>query len=207
MKTLAILSQKGGTGKTTLAINLSVVAARELDCPVTLIDLDPQASAASWSDSREETLPAVISAQANRLSQHIAAAKASGTRLVLIDTAPHSESAALAAARAADLVLIPCRPAILDLRAIRHTIDLINLAGVPGIVILNAIPPRGTLAEEAAEAIAGYGIPVAPIRLTHRTAYINSLTVGKSINEFEPKGKGAAELLRLLEWLQTIVDL
>lgn len=207
MKTLAILSQKGGTGKTTLAINLSVVAARELGCPVTLIDLDPQASAASWSDSREDTFPAVISAQANRLPRHIAAAKESGARLVLIDTAPHSESAALAAARAADLVLIPCRPAILDLRAIRHTIDLINLAGVPGIVILNAIPPRGTLAEEAAEAIAGYGIPVAPIRLTHRAAYINSLTVGKSINEFEPKGKGAGELHRLLEWLQTIVEL
>ena len=77
MKTLAILSQKGGTGKTTLAINLSVAAARELDCPVTLIDLDPQASAASWSDSREDTSPAVISAQANRLPQLIAAAKAS----------------------------------------------------------------------------------------------------------------------------------
>jgi chromosome partitioning protein len=207
MKTLAILSQKGGTGKTTLAINLSVGAARTLDCAVTLIDLDPQASAASWSDSRERTPPTVISAQANRLAHHILEASQAGVRLAIIDTAPHSESAALAAARAADLVLIPCRPAILDLRAISHTIDLIRLAGVPGVVVLNAVPPRGTLADEAAEAIAGYGVPVSPIRLAHRSAYINSLTVGKSINEFEPKGKGAGEILRLLEWLQNILEI
>ena len=206
MKTIAILSQKGGTGKTTLAINLSVTAEIVTRGPVTLIDLDPQASAANWSDSREEATPSVISAQANRLPHCLEEVKKAGTRLVIIDTAPHSESAALAAARAADLVLIPCRPAILDLRAISNTIDLVKLAGTKAAVILNSVPPRGPLANEAAEAVAGYGVPLVPVRITQRSAFIHSLTMGKSVQEFEPKGKGAHEIIRLYDWIQTIVD-
>src|SRR5215212_1378238 len=115
MKTITILSQKGGAGKTTIALHLAVAA--ELDGQQTaIIDLDPQASATSWGDSRAAETPAVVSAQASRLTQVLEAARKAGATLAIIDTAPHSESAALAAARAADLILIPCRPAILDLR-------------------------------------------------------------------------------------------
>ena len=207
MKIIAILSQKGGTGKTTLAINLGVTAAKSLSCAVTLIDLDPQASAASWSDGRAAAFPVVISAQTHQLTHCLEEARRTGTRLVLIDTAPHSENTALAAARAADLVLIPCRPAILDLRAIGHTIDLVKLAGTPGMVVLNAIPPCGTLADEAAEAVAGYGVPLAAVRLTHRSAFIHSLTLGKSIQEYEPHGKGANEIQCLFDWIQSFADI
>lgn len=207
MKIIAILSQKGGAGKTTLAINLAVAAVKSLSCEVTLIDLDPQASAASWNEGREPAGPVVISAQANRLAHCLEDARRTGARLVLIDTAPHSESTALAAARAADLVLIPCRPAILDLRAIAHTIDLVKQAGTPVAVVLNAIPPRGTLADEAAEAVAGYGVPLAPVRLTHRSAFIHSLTLGKAIQEYEPRGKGANEIQHLFDWIQSFTDI
>ena len=206
MNILSILSQKGGTGKTTLAINLAVTAARHFDGRVTLIDLDPQASAANWRDSRAEPAPEVVSAQANRLPHHLEEARQSGSRWALIDTAPHSESAALAAARAADLVLIPCRPAILDLRAIGNTIELIRLANTPGAVVLNAVPARGSLADEAAEAVAGYEVPLAPVRLTQRSAFMHSLTVGKGIQEYEPRGKGAQELQQLFEWVRATVD-
>jgi chromosome partitioning protein len=207
MKILSILSQKGGTGKTTLAINLAVTAARLFDGRVTLIDLDPQASAANWRDSRAEPSPDVVSAQANRLSHHLEAARQSGCRLVLVDTAPHSESTALAAARAADLVLIPCRPAILDLRAISNTIELIRLANTPGAVVLNAVPARGCLADEAAEAVAGYEVPLAPMRLTQRSAFMHSLTAGQGIQEYEPRGKGAREMQELFEWVCAAIDM
>src|SRR5580693_4718844 len=130
MKTIAIISQKGGAGKTTLAIHLAV-AAEMAHKSAAVIDLDPQASATSWKDLREGETPVVASAQVTRLVQVLEAAAKHGADIAIIDTAPHSESAALAAARAADLILIPCRPAILDLRAIHLTIDLSKLADKP----------------------------------------------------------------------------
>lgn len=205
MKTIAILSQKGGAGKTTLAINLAVMAEQSLNGGVTLIDLDPQASAAHWREGRTAPSPSVIAAQAEQLSPLLDHARQTGMRLVILDTAPHSESAALAAACAADLVLIPCRPAILDLRAIGQTIALVKQAGTQGAVVLNAVAPRGTLADEAAEAIAGYGVTLAPVRLTHRSAFIHALTCGEAIQEFEPRGKGASEIERLFGWIKTFV--
>jgi len=206
MKTVAIISQKGGAGKTTLALHLAVAA--ELDGrPTAIIDLDPQASASGWKDIRNGETPAVVSAQAARLSKVLEAAASHGAALAIIDTAPHSESAAIAAARAADLILIPCRPAILDLRAIGTTADLAKLAGKPVCIILNAVPPRGTLADEATTAVQAYGIPVAPLRITHRAAYVHALTIGQTAQEYEPSGKAALEISQLYRWTCTQVDL
>ena len=108
MKTIAIISQKGGAGKTTLALHFAV-GAGERNQSVAIIDLDPQASAAGWKDLRTDERPAVVSTQPARLAQVLATALNHGVELAIIDTAPHSESAALSAARAADFILIPCR--------------------------------------------------------------------------------------------------
>lgn len=199
MKTIAILSQKGGAGKTTIAINLAV-AANSGRRQSAIIDLDPQASATSWHDSRSSDTPPVISAQASRLEQVLEAANKAGANLVIIDTAPHSESSSLAAARAANLVLIPCRPAILDLRAITNTIDLARLADTPAFVILNSVPPRGSLADEASDAIASFDVEVAPVRVGQRAAFVHSITSGQSVQEYEPHGKAAKELTNLYKW-------
>jgi chromosome partitioning protein len=200
MRTIAILSQKGGAGKTTLAVHLAV-AAGQSGHAAAIIDLDPQASAAGWQDSRASETPAVISIQAARLPQALETARKAGAAVVFIDTAPHSESAALAAARAADHILIPCRPAILDLRAIRHTIDLAHIAHTPVTVVLNAVPPRGRLSEDAAEAVAGYGVAIAPVHLGQRAAYMYALARGQAAQEYEPGGKAAAEATKLYAWI------
>jgi chromosome partitioning protein len=200
MKTVAILSQKGGTGKTTLALHLAVEAERSGAATV-IVDLDPQASASSWSDLRQQETPAVISAQAARLAQVLTTVEAHGAALALIDTAPHAESTALAAARAADLILIPCRPAILDLKAIGITIDLVRIAKTPAVVVLNAVPPRGSLAREAGEAVEGYGIPLSPVSLGHRSAFVHALTAGATAQEYEPRGKAAEEVTKLYTWI------
>ena len=200
MKIVAVISQKGGTGKTTLSVHLAVAAERSGKSAV-VIDLDPQASAASWKDQRHNDTPAVVSAQSARLNEVLDTAAAHGAALTIIDTAPHSESAALSAARAADLVLIPCRPAILDLRAIGTSIDLAKLADKSPQIVFNAVPPRGRLADEAAEAVAIYGAPVSPLRLCHRAAFMHSLTAGQTAQEYDPTGKAAAEVSQLYMWM------
>jgi chromosome partitioning protein len=199
MKTLAIISQKGGAGKTTIALHLAVAATQD-GKSVAIVDLDPQSSAASWGDSREGDNPAVVSAQSNRLDKVLAAAKNAGADMAIIDTAPHSESSALSAARAADYILVPCRPAILDIRAISHSIDLVKLAGKTASVILNTVPPRGSLAEEAVAAVATYGISVCPVYIGQRAAFFHSLTGGLVAQEYEPQGKAAEEIKKLYKW-------
>jgi chromosome partitioning protein len=206
MKVISVLSQKGGSGKTTITLHLAVAALLRKK-QVAIIDLDPQASAAQWADSREAEEPAVVSAQAARLEKVLSAAEEAGANLCLIDTAPHSESSALGAARAADLVVIPCRPAILDLRAISSTVELVNMAKVKGVVVLNAAPPRGTLASEAQKVIEGMGIEVVPHQVTQRAVFTHSLTDGKTALEYEPKGKGAQEIKLVYKYICRIAEL
>lgn len=205
MKTVAILSQKGGTGKTTLALHLAVVAQQAGHVAV-VIDLDPQASAAGWKDSRQNETPIVISVPAARLSQALQAAMNGGADLVVLDTAPHSSEVALAAAEAADLVLIPCRPGILDLRAIGTTARVVKLAGKPAYVVLNTVPPRASnVLADARAAVAVHGLNVAPVALQQRAAYAHSLTAGQTAQEYERQGKAAEEIAALYAWLRRVI--
>jgi chromosome partitioning protein len=148
----------------------------------------------------EKTNPPWFHHSPARLSQVLMATSKAGAALAIIDTAPHSEHAALAAARSADLILIPCRPAILDLRAIDSTIDLAKLAGKPVAVVPNSVPPRGSLGQDADHAIEVYGVDVCPIRIAQRAVFVHALTEGLTAQEYEPDGKGASEIRRLYKW-------
>lgn len=201
MKTVAIISQKGGAGKTTLALHIAA-AAEAARKPAVIIDLDPQASAAGWGDTREKGKPVVVALPYVRLTAGLQAARDGGAKLAVIDTAPHSEGAAMAAAKAADLVLIPCRPGILDLRAIGTTAELVKMAGKPAFVVLNAMPPRASqVLHDAREAVAVHGIGIAPVALQQRAAYGHALIVGQTAPEYEPGGKAADEIATLRKWL------
>ncbi len=192
MKTIAIISQKGGAGKTTLALHLataSVLAGHN----TAIIDLDPQASAANWADRRDADLPVVISAHASRLAHEKKRVEDMDGDILVIDTAPHSDSAALEAAKLADLVLVPCRPAILDIEAITNTLDLVKTTGTPIVVVMNAVAPQGGEAVEAAEAIAALDVEVSSVQLRQRVAFSRALITGQTVQEFEPGGKAAQE--------------
>jgi chromosome partitioning protein len=203
MKTIAIQSQKGGSGKTTTAVNLAVAAEQAGQRDV-VIDLDPQASAAGWKDTRPGDTPVVVSVAPARLALALEAAKDGGADLALIDTAPHAESAALAAAKAADLILIPCRPGILDLRAIGTTADVAKIAGKPAFVVLNAMPPGASrLLADARAAVAVHGLDVAPVVMEQRAAFGHALTAGQTAQEYEPNGRAAEEIAELYGWLRT----
>ena len=200
MNTIAIVSQKGGSGKTTLALHLAVASAAQ-GRNTAVIDLDPQASSANWSDRRTAEVPVVLSAHASRLHHEIRRVREIGGEMLFLDTAPHSDSAALEAARAADLVLVPCRPAILDLEAITNTLSFIRTTSTPTLVVLNAIASTGQDALLAAEALSAHDVETCPVRLGRRVAFARALLSGQSAQEYEPFGKAALEVKRLHDFI------
>ncbi len=199
MKVVAVIAQKGGAGKTTLSLNLAIVA--ELDGKSTaIIDIDPQASSAKWGDYRDKDAPVITSAQSARLPHVLKAAKEAGAKLVFIDTAPHAEKAALDAAKIADFVLIPSKAALLDIFAIEASVDIVRLAKAKAAIILNAVPPRGKLEVEARMALENYSLNVAPIVIHYRAAFYNAAIAGLGVVEYEPSGKAADEINELYRY-------
>lgn len=200
MKIISILSQKGGVGKTTVALNLSVAASLNRKTSV-VVDIDPQASITQWGDSRNKESPTVISVQASRLSQTLKKCLDNKIDLVFIDTAPHAEQSALSAARHADLVIIPCRPSIIDIRAIQSTIDICKIAEVKYFIVLNQVLSRSNLTQDALNALNDLKIPTAPINIGQRISYINSVIQGQGVMEFDPKGKSFEEVNGLYKFV------
>jgi len=207
MLTIAFISQKGGVGKTTLAIHLAT-AFQTSGRETLVIDLDPQTSAAEWKDARAEERPYVMAVPSSRLKKTLELAKEHEAEVVILDTAPHSEGTALEAARAADLILVPCQPSIMDLRAMRKTADLINHLKKPIYAVLNEVAPQGTVADEAGRAItAQFGIAVCPVRLGQRVAFNRCLLTGQTAQEYDPGGRAAQEIATLLTWVSAQVSL
>ena len=156
MPTIAIISQKGGAGKTTLALHLAA-AAEDAGHTALVIDLDPQATASQWAAWRKDAPPVVIDSAPPRLAAKIEQATAQGATFIVIDTPPHADSAASAAVEAADLVLIPCRPSAFDLAAIKTTASLVKMRGKPAFVIFTAGNPTAPrLDEGGTQAVVGY---------------------------------------------------
>jgi chromosome partitioning protein len=206
MKIVAIISQKGGAGKTTLAVHLATAAAAA-GHTTAIIDLDPQATAASWGDRRTAAAPEVISGQAARLPALINSARQNGADFLVLDTAPNADQVVSLAARAADLVLIPCRAAAFDLEAIETTLMLAKAALKPAYVVLNAVPPRSSIGKEAAQGLAARDVQVAPHQLTHRAAFAHGVIDGRTAQEFEPQGKAAEEIEMVYTWLCGVIDM
>jgi chromosome partitioning protein len=195
MKTIALIAQKGGTGKTTLALSLAVAA--EADGRSTLIvDLDPQASACKWGDRRKGETPAILDAQPARLSAALQRAEQAGFDLVIVDTPARIEQAAAEAAKLADLAVIPCKPSIYDIETVQATLEVIHgRASRPPVVVMNAMPPQGGgRADQAIQALAAMGLTVCPASLGQRVAFEYAAQLGQTASEYEPDGRAASEV-------------
>jgi chromosome partitioning protein len=209
MFTISLLGQKGGTGKTTISVGLSVAAALA-GHPVAIIDLDPQATATKWKGRRSEDSPAVVSAQASRLQSTLATADASGVEFAIIDSAGRSDDSALAAARAADLVLIPTRTSIVELETLPQVNDLLRLAHTKSaMVVLNGIHPSAgasSIADTTEVLQKLYGLSTCPVHLCQRIAYAEAMVTGSTPQERDPEGKAGQELNDLFRFVREAVN-
>ncbi|MGB5465317.1 MAG: ParA family protein [Sedimenticolaceae bacterium] len=207
MKTVCLLAQKGGTGKTTLCLHLAVLAA-ELGRRAEIVDIDPQASASAWRRRRQADVPPVSRSGAAELDIVLADRRRQGIDLVLIDTAPHSSHEAALAVQLSDLALIVSRPAILDLEAIGASVKIAQQQATPSAVVLNACPPpqrdrETAIVREAREALKVYGLPVSPVSISQRAAFSHALIDGRAVTEFEDTGKAANEIRSLWQWVES----
>ncbi len=200
MQTLALLSQKGGTGKTTLAVHLAVAAA-EAGRRVAIVDTDPQRSATAWGRARHGQPPIVATVTPAELRRVVAAAEHDGIDLLIVDSAPHASPEAPQIARAADAVMIPCRPSMFDLAAVGGAVEIVRAAGVPAALVLNECPARAPEIAAARESLASFGLPVAAVEIAERRAFARAVATGRAVTEFEASGKAAEEIRALLAWI------
>ncbi|MET3134908.1 chromosome partitioning protein [Oxalobacteraceae bacterium GrIS 1.11] len=201
MKKIAFLSQKGGSGKTTLAVH-TAVAAYEAGERVVIVDTDPQKSATVWGDTRSQDAPVVATAAAAELGRVLDAARQERMTLAIIDTAPHAAPDATRIVRVVDLVVIPCRPTAFDIAAAGSAVDIVKAAGVPAVFVLSACPFRSPEIAETRVVLGEYGLPIAPVEIIDRRAFARAVATGRAVTEFESDGKAAGEIRILWKWLK-----
>jgi chromosome partitioning protein len=197
--TIAVVAQKGGSAKTTVVVHLAVEALRE-GRRVAIIDIDPQASVTGWHRVRAQATPALAAVTAAELAEAVEAARQDGFNLMLIDTPSHTASAALAAIRAAQFILIPCQPSAIDIAALGATTDMLKAADRPGAIVLTRVRPGPDL-EQAKAAVEVMQLPLAPA-IGDRVAYKRAVASGQAVVEFEPEGKAAGEIKALWRWIR-----
>jgi chromosome partitioning protein len=199
MRVLTFVTQKGGSGKTTLCTNLAV-AAEAAGQRALILDLDPQGSAEAWYQDRDALTPKLVRVGAADLPRALDIAREQGFGWVFVDTPGRDEPAVAAAVRAADFCLVPCRPTPPDMKAQPATVATIRRLGRPHAFVLNQTPPRGFRIREAQAGLMVLG-PVAPVAIVARSVFQDAHGAGQGVLEFEPEGKAAEEIRTLWQWI------
>lgn len=200
MRVLAMASQKGGSGKTTLSGHLAVQAERAGCGPVVLIDIDPQGSLSDWWNERETELPAFAQTTVARLAADLEVLRQQGFKLAVIDTPPAITMAIQSVIQVAELIVIPTRPSPHDLRAVGATVDLCDRAGKPLIFVVNAATPKARITSDAAVALSQHGT-VAPVTIHHRTDFASSMIDGRTVMEIDPNSRSSGEVTALWSYI------
>lgn len=198
MRTLVILSQKGGTGKTTIAVHLATAASAKGQ-HVLIADLDPQRSATDWRRMRAAPAPALIEAKAGALFVASHTAERTGVDLMVLDTRPAQDSDITEAVRLADLCVVVLRPSFFDIKAIGRTLEMTRAMGKPALCVINQAPPQREHREPPAvldtvAALRELGAPLAPVGLRSRHIYQSAVARGMTAQEVAPDGAASQEI-------------
>lgn len=205
MNVIGILAQKGGMGKTHLGTNWAVEAERTGAGSVAVLDLDPQGTAASWSQRRlsyqDKDTPIMLRAGVDQLEDVLQACRRERVELLIVDTNPGVEGPVTATARVADLAIIPSGPSIADMESIGPTVAIVRNARLPGCIVLNQGRPGSPINSEAAATLEGYELPVCPTLIMRRAAIMDAFVDGRAACELDPRGKAAGEITASWKWI------
>lgn len=200
---ITIAQQKGGAGKTTLAIHLALAWAAS-GKRVAIVDIDPQASLSTWFRLRHERLGSggaaieVVAVSGWRVAGEVER-QAREHDIVLIDSPPHAETEARIAVRSGTLTLVPVQPSPMDLWATKPTLDLARAEKAPALLVLNRVPARAKLTGVLLEAFAALDVPLAETQIGNRVALAAAINEGQGILEYEPSSAAAREIRALAD--------
>lgn len=214
MFVLALVTQKGGPGKTSFAINLASAAARDGLTSV-IIDIDPQANAANWKDRSKENL-AVVSSAPGRVRQALETAELHGAEFVVIDPPGKADNLAILAATFADLVYVPSEPRMSNFETLPGVNGLLLATDgeerkkrgfqnqvPPAFVVLNKIHPSATTQAEAVKRMVGEAypqIPVCPYHVAMMDSFGTSQDLGNSVFDDDLDGRAVADIRQLYKF-------
>jgi chromosome partitioning protein len=201
MYVIVLASQKGGAGKTTLAAHLAVAAEAAGDGPAILIDTDPQGSLSAWWNVRKAETPKLAPTTIAELPEKLTLLSGAGYAVAIIDTPPAITEAIGAVVQSADLVLIPTRPSPHDLRAVGSTVSVVEEANKPFVFAVTQAKPNTRLTVQAMAALSQHG-KVAPAIVHDRVDFAGSMIDGRTVQELDPRGRSAAEMAELWEFLK-----
>ncbi len=210
MRVISVIGQKGGSGKSTVALHLAVCA-EEAGLSAAIIDTDPQGSAHKWFERREAETPGVHrEIDADVLPTLVSRAKANGVDLLIIDTPGKAETMALAACEIADLVLVPTRPTQFDLETlgtVKRTIRIAERADKAYVMLSQCPTNSKRVSADGVGAVKGYNLTLIPTQFHTRADFAYAMASGMTATEFAADGKAAEEARSLFAWVRKEVGL
>jgi len=200
MQVIVLLSQKGGSGKTTLAGHIGVQAERRGAGPVALLDADPQESLADWWLTREAAAPTCAQTSLWRLEEDLRKLEDQGIRLAVVDTPPGINPTVRGAVELADHVVVPVKPSPHDLRAVARTVTLVEDIGKPMVFVVNCASSWARITPNTAIALSQHG-SVAPAVIHQRADFATSMIDGRTVMEIKRRSRSADEIAELWDHL------
>lgn len=200
MKTIALVTQKGGSGKSTICVSLAV-AAQEAGHAVCILEMDRQATVTQWSQTRKGAAPEVAQVPPDALETVMSRVRQGDYDFIFIDTPGIDSPGTNAAIRLADLCLIPCRPTPADLRAVGPTLGAIHRLEKAFAFILNQTPPKSYRVRDTAEGLKVLGM-LAEVNVVMRNDHQDAMGTGQGVTELNPTGAAADEMRKLWAWVE-----